>query len=268
MTPEEAFARQHTVLNVRTGSQLYGTNLTDTPDNDEMGIFVEPRASVFSAEPLYVRPRTVSYRTARAQDGSDLKSTAGDVDGQLLSMDHFIRSSAKGNPNTLTILFAPGSAILNQIPRSITTDLRLNRERFITKRLGQRYLGYLDNQRKLYLDNPKVKRPELVDQFGFDTKGAYHGLRVAIQGIELMTTGWLHLPMKDHHREYLKAVRRGEFSKEQVREHLVTLEDMLRSEIITSKWPDFPNYRLLTDWNYRLHTLYWDYQRQCESFPV
>lgn len=265
-TPEEAYARENTVLLVRTGSQLYGTNLTDTPDNDEMGIFVETMESVFSADSKYQRPGTVTLRTARDdQTGYDLRSGPGDTDCQLLSLNHFMRETAKGNPNTLTILFAPPDKILKRTHWELYYDLADHVGRFITKHLGKRYLGYLDNQRRLYLTGPGANkhRFDLVQAHGFDTKGAYHALRVALQGIEIMSTGHINLPMTPEHVEYLKAVRRGEFSKVQVLNQLAELEGRLGIAVAESDWAEYPDYNLLTQWNYDLHKLYWDYLHRC-----
>jgi hypothetical protein len=265
MTPEEAYARQHTVLLVRTGSQLFGTSVSTTPDDDEVGIFVEGQDSMFSADSLYKRPDQVSYRTARGPDGMDARSSANDVDGQLISLNHFMRETAKGNPNTITLLFAPKDKILAKDCWEVVGSLLTpqHRDRFISKAMGTRYLRYVLNQRTMYLDNPKVKRSELVAQYGFDTKGAYHALRVALQGYELMSTGHISLPMTTTCRTYLLGVRRGMYSKAEVFEHLRELENNLARAIVESDWPDEPDYSLLTRWNSDLHEVYWDYQQEC-----
>ena len=260
MTPEEAYARQHTVLLVRTGSQLFGTSVDDKPDDDEIGVYVEGKDSVFSADPLYKRPDHVSYRTARDKHGNDARSTANDTDGQLYSLNHFMRETAKGNPNTIAILFAPEDKILTRTVRAVSDSLLEHPHRFVTKDMGTRYLRYLNNQRTQYLDHPKVKRPELVAKYGYDTKGAYHALRVGLQGFELMTTGSITLPMSTPTRTYLLGVRRGQYSKAEVLEHLVHLEAKLGNAIVLSDWPQHPDYRLITSWNWRLHDVYWDYQ--------
>lgn len=254
------------VILVRTGSQLYGTNISDTPDNDEMGIFIETPEQVFSADPTAARDLTITARTAGTLGkGLDAKSQAGDVDRQLYSLNHFIRETAKGNPNTITVLFAPRSHVMLSSPAMIFESLRNYRGRFISKAMGQRYLGYLKNQRHLYLGDKRPQRPELVAQYGFDTKGAYHALRVAIQGFELMSTGHMHLPMTAIDRAYLSRVRKGEFSKDQVLEHLNVLEDYLEREIVSSQWPTKPDYSVLTQLNYELHRLYWSYLRDQQS---
>jgi uncharacterized protein len=45
---------------------------------------------------------------------------------------------------------------------------------------------------------------------GYDTKYAMHALRLGLQGIELLTTGRITLPVPEPDRAYLRSVRRGE----------------------------------------------------------
>jgi hypothetical protein len=45
---------------------------------------------------------------------------------------------------------------------------------------------------------------------GYDTKYAMHALRLGFQGIELLTTGRITLPVPEPHRAYLRSIRRGE----------------------------------------------------------
>src|SRR5688572_31106775 len=47
-------------------------------------------------------------------------------------------------------------------------------------------------------------RPELEEMYGFDTKYAMHMLRLGFQGVELLTTGRLNLPMRseEHTSEF------------------------------------------------------------------
>ena len=45
--------------------------------------------------------------------------------------------------------------------------------------------------------------------YGFDTKYAMHMLRLGFQGVELLTTGRLSLPMREPERSFLLDVRRG-----------------------------------------------------------
>ena len=45
---------------------------------------------------------------------------------------------------------------------------------------------------------------------GYDTKYAMHALRLGIQGVELLSTGRITLPVPEPSRAYLRSVRHGE----------------------------------------------------------
>lgn len=269
MTADESltYAHNHAVYKVRTGSQLFGTTLsTNAPDDDEIGIFVETKEEIFKVNPAHTRLKTVKYRSAGVDpvSGQDAKSAPGDVDGMFYSLHHFMRETAKGNPNTITTLFAPDSYVLTRTSDNVANELRVNAHRFISKRMGRCYLGYVNNQRTQYLfdthlSSKPVMRPALVAQHGFDTKGAYHALRAALQGIELMDLGHINLPMAEYAREYLIKVRQGFWNKNEVLSHLTTLEAELRDRVRSADWPDEPNHALLTHWSQRLHEQYWSH---------
>jgi hypothetical protein len=50
----------------------------------------------------------------------------------------------------------------------------------------------------------------LVKRYGYDTEFAIHALRLRIQGIEIMTSGHLTIPVPEPAGTMLRAVRGGE----------------------------------------------------------
>ena len=89
----------------------------------------------------------------------------------------------------------------------------------LSKRAGRGYLGYLSGQRERLLGTRgqrNVNRPELVEAHGFDTKYAMHAVRLGYQGLELLETGRLTLPMPEPTRSRVMAVRLGERSFDEV----------------------------------------------------
>src|SRR5262249_5937188 len=56
----------------------------------------------------------------------------------------------------------------------------------------------------------RVNRPELVEAHGYDTKYAMHAARLGYQGLELLETGELTLPMREPERSRVMAIRTGE----------------------------------------------------------
>ncbi len=75
----------------------------------------------------------------------------------------------------------------------------------MSRQAAGRYLGYLKGQKAAMTGQPgaHTNRPELVATHGYDTKYAMHAVRLGLQGIELLTTGRITLPVPEPHRTYL-----------------------------------------------------------------
>ena len=102
-----------------------------------------------------------------------------------------------------------------------------------------------------------TNRPELVAIHGFDTKYAAHALRPGIQGIELLTTGRMSLPIQDEHREYLRAVRRGEVSLQDVLSRVDDYATQLTELGKSATVPDQPDRQWVDGWLHRSYVRYW-----------
>ena len=84
--------------------------------------------------------------------------------------------------------------------------------------------------------------------YGFDTKYAMHMLRLGYQGLELLTTGRLSLPMREPERSYLLDVRRGKVSEQECFARAGELEQQLAEPATTSPLPDEPDEARVVDW--------------------
>jgi hypothetical protein len=65
-----------------------------------------------------------------------------------------------------------------------------------------------------------------------------HALRIAYQGIELITEGWISLPVPEPARSRLTAVRRGELPLEQVIADLRQRTAELEEAVMRAQLPD------------------------------
>src|SRR5262249_13709199 len=136
-------------------------------------------------------------------------------------------------------------------PASLTlVETELGRERrnltgaVLSKRAGRGYLGYLHGQRERLLGTRgqrNVNRPELVEAHGFDTKYAMHAVRLGYQGIELLETGRLTLPMPEPTRSRVMAVRRGERSFEEVLAEIDEVQRRRAAALEATALPDEPD---------------------------
>jgi hypothetical protein len=75
-------------------------------------------------------------------------------------------------------------------------------------------------ERGLTGERHATRTRELSRLHGYDTKYAMHALRIAYQGIELLTTGRITLPVPEPERSALRRVRAGEQPLDDVLAHL------------------------------------------------
>ena len=238
-----------TIYLTMSGSQLYGTNLDDT-DRDEMGVYIEHPAYVTG---LHSAP-TLGQRSQ--PDGA--RSGPGDLDRKVYGLRKFAELAGNGNPTVLLLLFVPDEHRIIETEQSRL--LLESADLFVSKQAGARFAGYLDSQREQLLrrnGSKHTNRPELIEQYGYDTKFAYHALRLGLQGIELMRTGSLSLPMRAGDRDWLLGVRRGELSFDEVSEMLTQLRFELDYSIENVDLRENADWEGINDLCHRLYISAW-----------
>lgn len=91
-----------------------------------------------------------------------------------------------------------------------------------------------------------------------NTKYAYHSLRIAMQGIELMRDGEITLPMADHQARYLRDVRVGKYTLNEVLDKLSGLESDLRHAADnTVRLPERVDMDYVDAWLVRVYRDWW-----------
>lgn len=88
----------------------------------------------------------------------------------------------------------------------------------------------------------RVNRPELIEQYGFDTKYAGHVLRLGYQGIEFLESGRLTLQMREAERTHVLDVRNGRVAFEDVLAEADDLQHRLEDRLQNSQLPERPDY--------------------------
>ena len=84
--------------------------------------------------------------------------------------------------------------------------------------------------------------------YGFDTKYAMHMLRLGFQGVELLSTGQLSLPMREPERSFLLDVRRGRVSEQECLAKAESLERELDDLATTSILRAEPDEQRVEQW--------------------
>lgn len=254
-------AERCTILRGLVGSTVHGLNVNDgIEDRDEMGVCVEP---IEDAMALSARFEQFIYRSAAEREGREnARSTAGDLDLTIYSLRKWVRLALKGNPTILLLLFTPEDQLVHI--DDLGAELRALTPVIVSRRVHGPFLGYLQAQKQRLTGErgqKRVHRPELEEMYGFDTKYAMHMLRLGLQGVELLTTGRLSLPMREPDRSYLRDVRLGKVSEQACLTRAGELEQELSNLATTSPLPDEPDESRVSDWVINAYRRRWRVSR-------
>jgi hypothetical protein len=223
--------------------------LPGADDHDEMGVCIEPPEYViglrhFEQDVFRTKPQGV-------------RSEHGDTDRTIYSARKFCRLALSGNPSILTLFFAEPDVV----DTPVGEDLRALHPCFAARSAGKAFLGYMTQQRQRLLGERgqmNVKRPELVERYGYDTKYAMHMLRLGFQGVEFLETGRLTLPMPKEERSFVFSVRKGEVDLNDALTKAGELESRVEDLLDTSPLPDRPDYERVNDWLVNAYQERWE----------
>ena len=173
----------------------------------------------------------------------------GDLDLTMYSLRKWIRLTLRGNPTILLLLFTPENQLV--YCDELGAELRALLPAIVSRRIQGPFLGYLQAQKQRLTGErgqKRIHRPELEEMYGFDTKYAMHMLRLGYQGVELLTTGRLSLPMREPERSFLLDVRRGRVSEQVCLEKAGELEAELIELATTSRLREEPDEKRIQQW--------------------
>ena len=229
------------ILRALVGSGVHGTAVDGQDDRDEMGICIEPPEYIIGL-------RSFEQYIFRTQpDGA--RSGPGDLDLVVYSLRKWVRLALDGNPTILLPLFVPDDEVV--VADALGIELRANADRFLSRRAGERFAGYLRSQRERMLGirgGRHTNRPELVEQYGFDTKYAMHMVRLGVQGVELLQTGRITLPIAEPWLSWLRDLRQGRRTQDEALDAAAELEAQLGALATSSPLPAEPDHDMANRW--------------------
>jgi len=247
-----------TILLVEVGSTAHGTGLPGGEDHDELAVVVESARDVLGLNERGMR--SVMQRTQ--PEGA--RSGPGDTDRSVHSLRRFLYLAATGNPSILMTMWAP---VLHA-----TEDghaLRSLGGAFVGRHVIPRYRGYMEAQALRLLGlrggghgrRGGGQREELVAAFGFDTKYAMHCARLGFQGVELLTTGRIALPIEGEPAEWLRAVRRGEVPFDEWWARALALDAQLEAMLDDERLLSGPDRPRIEAFSIHVHQRFWARKR-------
>lgn len=249
-----------TILEVVVGSTAHGTSVDDgLEDLDLMSIVIESPETFFGGDGHETFFNSVGLNTwIHRTKPEGVRSEAGDVDHVIHGLKKYLKLAMRNNPTALLPLFVQEADI-----RVITPEGRMLRALapyIVSKHAYVAFSGYMQQQRKRLMGEAGQKRctrPELIERYGYDTKYAGHIIRLGLQGVELLLTGCLRIPMPIEDRELVLRVRTGEYSLEEVNCMAIQLEADLLAARNASGLPEACDMDYVYNWMVKTYMRDW-----------
>jgi hypothetical protein len=268
-------AERGLILRTLIGSGVHGLSIAAQDDRDEMGVCIEPPEYVIGTRRIWVeevRDRVAFEQYIYRSQPEGHRSGPGDLDYTCYSLRKWMRLALDGNPTILLLLFVPPGEIVTSTP--LGDELRALAPAIISRQAGYRFAGYLEAQRRSLLSHEgkgrDVTRPELIEAYGFDTKYCGHMVRLGLQGVELLETGRISLPVPEPHRTWIRELRVGQHTMAEALDIAEDLQRRITDLTETSHLPEFPDRDKADRWlvNAYLESRAWEvasYQREWDE---
>lgn len=232
------------------GSTIHGLSVAGTDDLDLYGICIEPPESVLSMNQPF------GQHVFRTQPEGH-PSGPGDVDLTCYSLRKYLKLAADGNPTILNVLFVPPE--FRHIDSKLADELRELLPLIISKEAGKKYLGYMRSHRDRLLGlkgqkrtgyTRRLKYQSKPDANGdvFDQKYAMHLCRIAVQGVECLTTGKITFPVPEPERHMLMEIRTGKWTLQEIVAWSEVLDKELQAAVENTSLPEHPDRSALNAW--------------------
>jgi uncharacterized protein len=224
------------------GSVAYGVS-SDTSDVDVYGWAIPPKDDVFphlrGEVPGFgeAHERFAQFQEHHVRDSDALGGHGRTYDLTIFGIVKFFQLAMENNPNVLDSLFTPATCVLHST--RVGNLVRENRRLFLHRGAWPKFKGYAYSQlHKLASKRPVGKRAKVVAEHGYDTKFAYHVVRLLGEVEQILVEGDIDL-QRDNDR--LKAIRRGEWTEERLRQWAADKETDLERAYAASSLPAVPD---------------------------
>jgi uncharacterized protein len=207
------------------GSSAYGVSTNDS-DNDLYGVTIPPKEIIFPHLAGHIEGFGRQHNKFNCWQQHAVAYNERVYDFQVYSIVSYMNLCMENNPNMIDSLFTPRRCVVH-ITQSFQI-IRDNRKLFLHKGSFYKLKGYAYAQlAKIKNKKPSnEKRAETVEKYGYDTKFAYHLVRLLNQCEQILTHHDLDLELNN---EQLKSIRRGEWSLERIENFFESKEKSLDS---------------------------------------
>ncbi|HYG81633.1 MAG TPA: nucleotidyltransferase domain-containing protein [Pyrinomonadaceae bacterium] len=213
--PEDALSDfdlyDYVIYSCVVGSRAYGLD-GDASDVDRRGIYLPPAEMHWS---LYGVPEQLENKS---------------TEECYWELQKFLTLALKANPNVLECLYTP----LVERATPLARELLEMRSAFLSKLIYQTYNGYVLSQFK------KLEQ-DLRNRGQVRWKHAMHLVRLLLQGISVLRSGFLPVRVGEHRERFL-AIRRGELPWGEVNAWRLALHRDFDLAFANTRLPERPDY--------------------------
>ena len=206
------------------GSLAYGVS-SDSSDVDVYGFCIPPKDMIFP----HLKGEILGFgRQAKrfsAYQQHHIKCDNKEYDITIYSIVKYFNLAMENNPNIIDSFYTPNNCVLHST--AIGNMVREKRDLFLHKGAYYKFKGYSFAQmHKIKTKVVHGKRKESVDKYGYDIKYAYHLVRLLNEIQQILVEGTMDI---QKNREQLKAIRRGEWTLDDVEKYFAKAESELES---------------------------------------
>ncbi len=224
------------------GSTAYGV-AEDHSDMDIYGFAIPPQDWVFP----HLRGEIMGFDECKPQfeqiqqhhmmDKSARGGKGVEYDLTIYSIIKYFKLLMENNPNIIDSLYVPRNCVLYST--ALGEMVRESRQMFLHKGCWPKFKGYAYSQvQKMRTKVPEGGRRKMVEKYGYDVKFAYHVVRLLNEVEQILIEQDLDLA---RNKEQLKAIRRGEWTPQQVEDYFADKEKQLEQHYLDSTLPVKPN---------------------------
>lgn len=234
LTSPPSFLKNNVHYEVIMGSFAYGAS-SDTSDVDIYGFGIPPKYLIFPHLSGIIQgfgrqiQKFEQFENHHVED----KEAKKKYDISIYNIVKYFQLCMQNNPNMIDSLFVPRRCITHST--QVGEHVRENRKLFLHKGCWFKFKGYAFSQmHKMEIKNPEAdsNRYEMVRKYGYDLKFAYHVVRLLNEVEQILIEQDLDL---ERNREQLKSIRRGEWTKEQIKEYFQNKEKHLEELYLKSE---------------------------------
>jgi len=232
-----SFLENNIHYEVIMGSVAYGVS-NDTSDMDVYGFCIPPKHIIFPHLAGIIKGFGSQGEVFEQYQQHHIKDQTKEYDIVIFNIVKYFQLMMNGNPNLIDSLFVPQRCVLHC--SQIGHKIRENKHLFLSKKMWHTFKGYAYSQiHKMKTKSPEAgsKRLESIKKYGFDVKFGYHTVRLLNEIEQVLNDGELDL---ERNREQLKAIRRGEWTQEQIVDYFNFKEKDLESAYQKSDLPNNP----------------------------